>query len=211
MADNEGQPPVIDLSFLDTDWSPTGEDDGYKPLTPEQVAALLDEAARSAHDYIRTGRIHIRLTEAMQAADRVCPVDQRSAALSQLYVDHYREGASPALVTEMCRLMSSAADACSHYQPRDPAADDEIHARLKEHVRIGVIEAVRPASPSGWVVTAIGTEITLASQAQALAWLHAADAFINLLERQIGKDPSRLHSWAYWLIRSHHEEVGIGI
>jgi hypothetical protein len=209
MAD-EGQ-PVIDLSFLDTDPSPDGEDDGYKPLTPEQVTALLDEAARSADDYIRVGRIHIRLGEAMQGGDRVCPVDQRSAALSRLFVDHYREGASPGLVAEMCRLMRSAADACSHYQPRDPAADDEIHARLKQHVSIGIVESVRPASPSGWVLTASGQDITLTSQAQALAWLGAADAFINMLERQIGKDPDRLWEWAYWLIRSHHEKVGIGV
>lgn len=206
MTDPQRQRPVIDLSFLDTDWWLDGEDDGYKPLTPEQVAVLLDEAARSAHDHNRTGRIHIRLTEAVQGGDRVCPVDQRSSALSHLYVDHYREGSSPVLVAEMCRLMSSAADSCPHYQPRDPAADDEIHARLKIHVSIGAIESVRPASPSGWVLIAGGTEITLASQAQALAWLDAADAFIDLLERQIGKDPGRLHSWAHWLIRTHHEK-----
>ncbi len=210
MADDEEKPPVIDLSFLDADWWRDGEDDGYKPLTPEQVAALLDEAARSAHDHNRTGRIHIRLTEAMQAANRVCPVNQRSAALSRLYVNHYQEGATPALVAEMCRLMSSATDACSHYQPRDPAADDDIHARLKQHVSIGIIEAVRPASPSGWVLTANGQDTTLTSQEQALAWLSAADTFINLLERQIGKDPDHLWGWAYWLIRSHHEKVGIG-
>ena len=202
---------MIDLSFLDADWwSPDGGDDGYKPLTAEQVAALLDEAARSARDPDRTGRIHVRLTEAIQGADRVCPVDQRSAALSRLYVDHYREGATPGLVAEMCRLMSSAADACSHHQPRDPAADDEIHARLKQHVSTGIIEAVRPASPSGWTLTASGQDTTLTSQAQALAWLSAADSFINMLERQLGKDPDRLWNWAYWLIRSHHEKAGIG-
>ena len=185
--------PVIDLSFLDTDPLAVDEDDDeYKPLTPEQVAALLDEAAMSAHDYIRVGRIHIRLVCAIQGGDRVCPVDQRSAALSRLFVDHYREGASPGVVAKMCRLMSSAADACCHYQPRDPAADDEIHARLKVHVSIGIIESVRPASPSGWVLTASGQDITLTSQAQALAWLSAVDAFIDLLNRQLGKDPDRL-------------------
>jgi len=199
MPEQQGQPPVIDLSFLDTDPLADGEDDGYKPLTPEQVAALLDEAAKSAGDYIRMGRIHIRLGDAVQGGDCLCPVDQRNAALSRLFIDRYREGAAPGLVAELCRPMSSAVDACPHYQPRRPF-DDEIYARLTEHVSIGIIESVRPASPSGWVLTASGQDLTLIGQGQALAWLSAADAFIDLLNRQISEGDD-LGLWAYRLVR----------
>jgi hypothetical protein len=206
---DEGHPPVIDLSFLDNPSAADG-DKGYKPLTREQVAVLLDEAAGSVNDFPRRAGILGRLTAAVQGADTPCPVNQRRSELCYLFRERYQEGAAPGLVAELCRLMSSAADTCPRYQPRDPDADDEIHARLKENVSTGIIASARPASPCGWVLTTVnGQDLTLTGQAQALAWLGAVDAltFISMLNRQVTATDD-LGFWAYWLVRWQRGHIG---
>ncbi len=86
-------------------------------------------------------------------------------------------------------------------QRGDLVASDEIYARLKEHADIGIIDSVRPAGPSGWIVSIGGQDRALTDQAQALTWLSAVDAVLALLDRQMsggGDWPT----WLYWIIRS---------
>jgi hypothetical protein len=52
----------------------------YEPLTPEQVAVLLDEAARSAGDVQRVSRIQVRLGRGMQGINCPCPAAEREAS-----------------------------------------------------------------------------------------------------------------------------------
>jgi hypothetical protein len=51
VPEQQGQPPVFDLSFLDTDPVPADDAGWYEPLTPEQVAVLLDEVAPHKRDH----------------------------------------------------------------------------------------------------------------------------------------------------------------
>jgi hypothetical protein len=65
---------------------------------------------------------------------------------------------------------------------------DTTYARLKEHVRIGLIDSVQPASeslPIGWHLTINGRPFILTNENQVLIWLAAGDAFIALLDREI--------------------------
>jgi hypothetical protein len=111
MPEQQGQPPVIDLSFLDEDPVHVDEADWYEPLTPEQVAVLLDEAARSAGDYTRVARIQIRLGRGIKDGDYCpCPAQQRITAVQWLFVERYPEGAAPGLVADLCRLMGAGPD-----------------------------------------------------------------------------------------------------
>lgn len=146
MLEQQGQPPVIDLSFLDAGPVSVGDDaDWYEPLTAEQVAVLLDEAARSAGDFVRVARIQIRLGRGMQGGGHCpCPVQQRMNDLGELFVDRYREGASPGLVAELCRLMHASAGREPEALPGDrrftalagvPSRDDPELMTLMEAVR----------------------------------------------------------------------------
>ena len=128
MPEPDNQPPAIDLSFLDAAIEHV-DGDCYEPLTPEEVAALLDEARRTAAYYVvRVSRIQVRLGHAIEGITSPYPaqwaVADRKAALDQLFVDRYWEGAVPDLVAELCRLMggdtaTEQAKADDHGHPRE--------------------------------------------------------------------------------------------
>jgi hypothetical protein len=143
MPEQQGQPPVIDLSFLDEDPAPADDADWYEPLSPEQVAVLLDEAARSAGDYVRVSRIQIRLGRGMQGGrDCPCPAQQRMTDLNQLFVDRYREGAAPGLAAELCRLMSAGQEPQTPPAERRFTALDGVPAQDDPELTV-LMEAVR--------------------------------------------------------------------
>jgi hypothetical protein len=108
VPEQQEQSPVIDLSFLDRSLDEVDEEDWSGPLSPEQVAVLLDEAARAgrADDVTRVLRVQVRLAFAVQNAGGP-QAAQREAALYRLFTDRYREGAAPGLVAELCRLMGA--------------------------------------------------------------------------------------------------------
>jgi hypothetical protein len=135
MPEPQGQPPAIDLSFLDTDPALIDDADWYEPLTPEQVAALLDEAARAAGDARRLSRIQLRLGRGIQGIPCPCPAAERELALHRLFTDRYREGAAPGLVAELCRLMGTSqapVKQAFHLLPGLPASDDPELSDLME-------------------------------------------------------------------------------
>lgn len=122
------QPPVMDLSFLDSEIG-GADGDCYEPLTRDEVAALLAEAARTARYHSqRTARIQIRLVRGIKGITLPYPDEgpdsERKAALDHLFVDQYWKGADPGLVDEMCRLMDSAPGA----SPSEPAPSQSGHA-----------------------------------------------------------------------------------
>ncbi|HEY6492087.1 MAG TPA: hypothetical protein VIZ43_02360 [Trebonia sp.] len=141
MPEQQGQPPAVDLSFLDTDPALIDDANWYQPLTQAQVAALLTEAARSADDERRVSRIQIRLTRAIRGAPCPCPVLEREMALQRLFTGRFREGAAPGLVAELCRLMAAgpAADAPAEQRftalDSIPSQDDPELTTLMEAVR----------------------------------------------------------------------------
>jgi hypothetical protein len=145
-SDPEDGGAIIDLSFLDTGPVPADDnEDWYEPLTAEQVAVLLDEAARSAGDFVRVARIQMRLGRGMQGGRHCpCPAQQRMNDLGELFVDRYREGSSPGLVAELCRLMHTSAGREPEALPGDrrftsldgvPSHDDPELMTLMEAVR----------------------------------------------------------------------------
>ena len=108
---SQEQPPVIDLSFLDN-VALIGKAGWYEPLTGQQVAILLDEAARCADDFRRVSRIELRLACGMQDTSSTSPqATEREVALHRLFTGRYREGAAPGPVAEMCRLMGAGQEA----------------------------------------------------------------------------------------------------
>lgn len=144
---SQGQPPVINLAFLDND-SLVGKAGWYEPLTRQQVAILLDEAAKSADDFRRVSRIEFRLACGMQDTSCQCQpicrcqVKERETVLHRLFTSRYREGADPGLVAELCSLLGTGQEAAAALTERRftvldgiPPQDDPELTALMEAVR----------------------------------------------------------------------------
>jgi hypothetical protein len=76
------------------------------------------------------------------------------------------------------------------------ASDYDTSMRLRDQADMSVIESVRPANPSGWVLTVGGRDLVL-SEREALVWLAAVDAYQIMEEReQSVPDDSPYWKWA---------------
>jgi hypothetical protein len=76
------------------------------------------------------------------------------------------------------------------------ASDYNTSMRLRDQVDMSVIESVRPANPSGWVLTVGGRNLVL-SEREALVWLAAVNAYHIMEEReQSVPDDSPYWKWA---------------